>query len=133
MARNKPGQKMQVQQLVRQRQAQRISNHKTTPFECTTEIEVEDEETGEKHTEVCGCILFDQKMLYDLGLIPEVICGVKNGAVQKTPHEHFICVRCGTIYAPADWKKAIRAQYEEKQQAGKIDDPAKPKIEIAKG
>lgn len=106
MARRPKDQRQRVQQQV----MRRMLNYNIEPMQCPAIIK--DDDGVEK---VCGCKLFDRKQLYKVGLVPEVLSGVKGGSFHsRAAADVFMCVDCGATYWPNQWKEIIREQQDKK-------------------
>lgn len=116
MARKKPGQQLAVDRLVQRNLARRINTFKPVYVECPNEIEVENED-GTKTKQVCRGVFWDKRTLHQIFYVPQKECQRPGGMNSAQPHDHFICVNCGNVLTPKEWKQLAKEAYEagEKQ------------------
>jgi len=101
-----------VGNLVRQQLARKISTFKPTFVACPNEIEGEDSTKKQ-----CGCKYWDKKTLHKIFYVPQRECQRPGGLNSAEPHDHFMCVECGYVLNPDEWKQLAKEAYEAAQES----------------
>jgi len=111
----KPEEMARVNRLVAQNLGRKMTGFTPVLVACPQEIEAE--ENGQKVVRICGSRLWDTKTVHNIFYVPQVVCQESGGAIKTRPHIFFMCVACGYLMGPDEWRARAIEAFEAKDKA----------------